>query len=244
MTYIPYVLTDDQLITEFNSLNSVFGVNKDLNFLNHGYYPIDPRLENSDIFLKTCASLYLKTLGDVSQTESKSLLEVGCGRGAGLDTIEKYYPNIKLFGCDLVGSNIAHAKAIGNDVDYRVGDALDLKYECQTFDYVLNVESSHCYSDLSKFYSEVHRLLKPNGLFLYSDLGIDVKDLQDRHSKWEKYFDVEYFEDITQNVFDSCNEMLKLLRQYNYIGYNQLAGIIDTKKIYIELVTTCFLFVD
>jgi SAM-dependent methyltransferase len=227
---MPYLLTNEDLIAEYNCLNEFFGVTKDLNFLNHGYHPIDPRIENTNILLKTPASLYLKTLGEIDNSNSKSLLDIGCGRGGGLDIIKTYYPNMSLYGCDLVGSNIANAKNIGNGINYKVCDALDLKYECCSLDYVLNVESSHCYPNLSKFYSEVHRVLKPNGVFLYSDLGIDLDDLKNRHSQWEQYFDVEYFEDITDNVIASCDEIVKTIGNYNFIGYMQLANIIGKKR--------------
>jgi ubiquinone/menaquinone biosynthesis C-methylase UbiE len=39
-----------------------------------------------------------------------------------------------------------------------------------SIDVVLNVESSHCYPDMGRFFSEVARVLKPEGAFCYSDL--------------------------------------------------------------------------
>ena len=49
------------------------------------------------------------------------------------------------------------------------GDAQNLPLEDKTYDVVLNVESSHRYPDFKSFLSEVSRLLKPDGYFLFTD---------------------------------------------------------------------------
>ena len=53
---------------------------------------------------------------------------------------------------------------------FRQGDAEDLPLDNESADVVLNVESSHCYQSLQKFYGEVYRILRPGGYFLYADL--------------------------------------------------------------------------
>ena len=49
------------------------------------------------------------------------------------------------------------------------GNAEDLPFPDNSFDAVVNVEASHAYPTLSKFLSEVARVLKPGGDFLYAD---------------------------------------------------------------------------
>jgi SAM-dependent methyltransferase len=50
-----------------------------------------------------------------------------------------------------------------------VGDAGRLPFGDGSFDAVINVESSHCYGNISAFLSEVRRVLRPGGRFLYAD---------------------------------------------------------------------------
>jgi ubiquinone/menaquinone biosynthesis C-methylase UbiE len=56
------------------------------------------------------------------------------------------------------------------DLSFQVGDSENIPFEDGKFDVVLNVESSHCYGDMDQFMSEVTRVLKPGGHFLWCDL--------------------------------------------------------------------------
>jgi ubiquinone/menaquinone biosynthesis C-methylase UbiE len=52
---------------------------------------------------------------------------------------------------------------------FVVGDAEKLPFPDTSFDFVVNVESSHCYGSIPAFLSEVHRVLKPGGRFACAD---------------------------------------------------------------------------
>lgn len=45
-----------------------------------------------------------------------------------------------------------------------------MPFSSQSFDIILNVESSHLYTNINEFLNEVYRVLKPNGYFCWSDL--------------------------------------------------------------------------
>src|SRR5579871_2430081 len=77
-----------------------------------------------------------------------------------------------MVGVDLSAEAIALCTARHRvpGLQFRTGDALNLPFEAESFDAVVNVESSHCYADLATFFREVHRVLKPGGQFLYADL--------------------------------------------------------------------------
>ena len=53
---------------------------------------------------------------------------------------------------------------------YIQGDAEALPLDDDTFDVVINVESSHCYRSMANFLREVKRVLRPAGKFLWADL--------------------------------------------------------------------------
>jgi ubiquinone/menaquinone biosynthesis C-methylase UbiE len=50
------------------------------------------------------------------------------------------------------------------------GDAERLPFEDNSFDAVVNVESSHCYGSMDAFLNQVKRVLRRGGHFLYADL--------------------------------------------------------------------------
>lgn len=54
-------------------------------------------------------------------------------------------------------------------LSYNQGSAEKPFFPDESFDAVINVESSHCYENLSCFSQEVCRVLHPGGYFLYAD---------------------------------------------------------------------------
>jgi SAM-dependent methyltransferase len=54
-------------------------------------------------------------------------------------------------------------------LSFVAGDAEQLPFADGAFDAVLSVESSHCYADPSRFWDEVHRVLRPGGRLLLAD---------------------------------------------------------------------------
>lgn len=55
------------------------------------------------------------------------------------------------------------------------GDAENLPFDDQDFDAVINIESSHCYSQFPRFLAEAARVLRGGGHFLYADLRPKVR---------------------------------------------------------------------
>ena len=55
---------------------------------------------------------------------------------------------------------------------FCVGDSEKIRFENESFDVVLNVESSHCYGNIPLFLAEVKRVLKPGGFFLWADFRL------------------------------------------------------------------------
>ncbi|QDU31359.1 Phthiotriol/phenolphthiotriol dimycocerosates methyltransferase [Anatilimnocola aggregata] len=55
-------------------------------------------------------------------------------------------------------------------LSFVVGDAENLPFEDDTFDAVVNVESSHCYRSDPAFLAQVRRVLRTGGHVLFADL--------------------------------------------------------------------------
>lgn len=182
-----------------------------LPFMNYGYEPLSGEpslvplnLSADETEFKYSAQLYQHVIGDVDLT-GKSVLEVGSGRGGGTHFLYKHYKPQKIVGVDLCSITVksSNEKYGGAEIEFKTGDAQNLPFESNSFDVVVNVESSHCYPSTSRFFSEVRRVLKPGGFFLYTDFRS-----VNRSEQWQNEIDdcgmkLLRKKDITENVLKS-----------------------------------------
>jgi len=100
-----------------------------------------------------------------------TVLEVGSGRGGGSSFIKRYLGPKRMIGIDLSKYAVALSSKRHriDGLEFRVGDAENLPLDDASVDAVVNVESSHCYPAFEKFLTEVRRVLRPGGHFLYAD---------------------------------------------------------------------------
>ncbi|NJC05520.1 SAM-dependent methyltransferase [Sphingomonas kaistensis] len=99
------------------------------------------------------------------------LLEVSCGRGGGLDAfLEAAGPGaFEATGLDVAGSAVSFCQkqwTRRGGVTFVEGCAMNLPFPDDSIDVLLNVEASNDYPDRSRFFAEVRRVLKPDGVFL------------------------------------------------------------------------------
>ena len=135
------------------------------------------------------------------------LLEVSCGRGGGLNAFLAAAPDaFDATGLDVAASAVQFCRrtyGTSERLHFVEGSALDLPFPDGSFDVVLNVEASNDYGDRQGFYREVARVLKPDGIFLYTDSFRREHVEQMREELAEAGFDAE-FTDITTNVAEAC----------------------------------------
>jgi SAM-dependent methyltransferase len=119
--------------------------------------------------------LYHHVIGEIS-LEDRNVLEVGCGGGAGSLYLTRHFNPRTYTGIDLARDAIRCCR-LGRscpNLRYLVADAEKLPFRSESFDVVINVESSHGYVSTSEFVSNVSRILVPGGHFLFADFrGID-----------------------------------------------------------------------
>jgi ubiquinone/menaquinone biosynthesis C-methylase UbiE len=107
----------------------------------------------------------------------KEIVEVGCGRGGGLSYITKKFSPSKALGIDLdkIAVSFGNKFYQYKNMSFLQGDAQHLPLENNSYDILINVESSHRYPDMEAFLGEVNRILRPGGYFLYTDFRYDYE---------------------------------------------------------------------
>ncbi|MFL6660992.1 MAG: class I SAM-dependent methyltransferase, partial [Rhizobacter sp.] len=181
-------------------------------FLNYGYVadesPQHAQLElPTHLVNRTSAKLVLELIGDCDLA-GRHLLDVGCGRGGTLLVVDQYFAAASKTGVDLSSAAIAYCRRAyaGRPMSFVEGDAEQLPFAGGSYDVVTNLESSHSYPDILSFYREVHRLLRPGGRFLYSDVFAPATFASHLQALRDLGFTLDQDRDITANVLRSCME--------------------------------------
>lgn len=145
-------------------------------FMNYGYseprlvVPLDPKDEVN----RYSVQLY-QHVAEMADLRNKDIVEVGCGRGGGLEYIARTYTPFSAIGIDLEKSAIRFSNKHHNhnNLSYITGNAMSLPLEDNSCDVILNVESSHRYRSMKCFINEVNRVLRTGGFFLITDFRFD-----------------------------------------------------------------------
>lgn len=149
-------------------------------FMNYGYIPDDnerlPELENEKAVQQYSMQMYHYLASRVTIT-GKQVLEVGSGRGGGASHIARYFKPAFYTGLDLAQNavDLANSLHATNNLKFIQGSAEEIPFADNSIDVVINVESCHAYGSVSKFLSEVKRVLKPGGHLLMVDFRGDNK---------------------------------------------------------------------
>ena len=125
----------------------------------HKYHSVATRGQNfyKHLLLKNC--------------NNKQVLDYGCGTGDFSILLAKNGAG-GVTGIDLsdVAINMANAKIVdstlGENISFHVMDAENLTFNNNTFDLVYGMAILH-HLDLKKCYSEIARVLKPNGMAIF-----------------------------------------------------------------------------
>jgi len=150
--------------------------NHDVLFLNYGYEedsPMGVPLSASDEADRFFIQLYHRTATQVD-LNGKRVLEVGCGHGGGASYLMRTLDPASYTALDVNPAGIAFCQERHNlaDLGFVQGDAQNLPFPDQSFDTVINIESSHLYDSFPRFLGEVSRVLRPGGHFLYADFRL------------------------------------------------------------------------
>lgn len=182
---------------------SITDKNAEVIFMNYGFSRNDQqiRLEDKDAKDRYSAQLY-DYIARGAEIEGRNILEVGSGRGGGLSYITRYLKPKSATGLDLCEVAVAFSNrhhALEN-IRFEQGNSQEMPFADESFDVVLNIESSHRYPEMGLFLKEANRVLKPGGFFLFTDFRHqhELTKLQQQLEATE--FKLIKQEDITEDV--------------------------------------------
>jgi malonyl-CoA O-methyltransferase len=115
----------------------------------------------------------LLELSDLHQETAACILDIGMGTGNLTAQLRAAYPSARVHGCDIAFNMIAHArnKLAQAPLLFSVADAEQLPYKGQAFDLVASNCTYQWFSQLNQALSEVMRVLRKDGLFIFSAFG-------------------------------------------------------------------------
>ncbi|VDM10472.1 unnamed protein product [Wuchereria bancrofti] len=144
-----------------------------IRFMNLGYqskededFPTLEKLSETDNCCKANITLYEKALSlcpKYPNFDGLQLLEVSCGQGGGIEWILRAHSFAAVNGIDSI---------IADTYSGRIfrGNAEKLPFVNDSFDVIINIESSHLYGNCQQFFLECSRVLRENGFLCWADL--------------------------------------------------------------------------
>lgn len=113
---------------------------------------------------------YQTVLAEISNYTFSHLLDVGCGTGELLKYLISKYPSIRFYGVDISEKMLEVAQSkLTESVNLLLGDAENLPFDNDVFDFVICNDSFHHYPNPQKAIFEFHRVLQNKGILLISD---------------------------------------------------------------------------
>ena len=169
------------LITRLYDYIATRDLDEKITFLNFGFAPLGSLPETGDCDAedgdpnRRRKALYLKVASAIGAQDwnwaQKDVLEVGSGRGGGAAFLVDRLAPRAYCGVDLSSKAVQFCEAHYslNGLCFRRGNAESLELPDASFDVLINIESSHCYPQMTTFLDEVGRVLRPGGYLLLAD---------------------------------------------------------------------------
>lgn len=197
----------------YENARHMFG---ELAFMNLGYASDDDTVTAMEVRGERepyhfSIQLYRRSVNDVG-LRGRDVLEIGCGTGGGSEYLMRNFSPRCVVGVDILEGNIRtfHSRPGQDRMVYVVGHAEETPFAGESFDVIVNIESSAHYWDIERFIRESHRVLRPGGHLLLADLrwqsdewGADRTVIGLHRQFARSGFEILEAENITANVLRS-----------------------------------------
>ncbi len=146
---------------------------------------------------KVCAELLQRL--DLTSLQPEVILDAGCGTGCGTHGLLKKYKKAKIISLDLSAEMLKQTKKKGGLLrkpELICADAEDIPLEDESVDLVYSSLMLQ-WCDYEKVFAEFKRILKPNGLLMFSTFGPDtLKELRRSWAQVDDHAHVNEFTDM------------------------------------------------
>lgn len=167
-------------------------VNKD--FVRHSYAGEDSVKEYANATRELSLWESEKIIFEKYLKKSHKIMDLGCGTGRATIGLKEIGYN-DIIGVDLSDDMIAEAKVICHqkqlDIPFYTGDATDLAFEEESFDAVIfafnGIMQIPGVENRNQAMAEIHRVLKKNGVFIFTTHDRDKETDNESYWKQEKY---------------------------------------------------------
>lgn len=150
-------------------------------------------------------------------SKNKSVLEVACGTGIGLEYLASKAENVIGIDIDSINISTAHKtineSAVRDKIKIEQMDAHKLSFDDNSFDLVIIFEAIYYLNDVAKFIQEVYRVLKNNGQLIIGSVN----------KNWSSFHASPY----THRYFTIPEYNILLSKKFTKIEY---FGAFPTKK--------------
>jgi len=177
---------------------------------------------------------------ELSTNSSGELLEVGCGPGYLISFLEKWFPKISITGFEYDQRLIEEAKERVQRISFIQGNAEELPFSDCQFDVIVSLHLiEHLYNP-EKMLQEVHRVLKPNGIFIVATPNLGGLGARVMGEKWSGFR-----EDHVS--LKSSNDWSKLISSNQFVSLREnttfLSGIPIFTKFPLGIINYGFLLI-
>lgn len=168
------------------------------------------------------------------------ILDLGCGTGYFSQQLKTMFPKAMIIGIDLAFGMVKYARdyrSNTNEILYSCADAENLPFADQSFDIIFSnccITSANHLSDLS---SELQRILRVDGLLLFTTLGPNTlqefaleDDWLDMHNIGDIFVQAKFSNPVVdvENLIFNYTALQDLLQDLKETGSYQIA---DTDHI-------------
>ncbi len=139
-----------------------------------GYWD-DPEAGGED-FAGAQQRLDSKLIELCDPADGQAVLDVGCGFGGTLGTLNRRFSGMRLAGVNIDDRQLEICRlllpASGNLIEWHAADACSLPFPDASVDRVLCIEAMFHFGSRREFFREAARVLKPGGVLVGSDITI------------------------------------------------------------------------
>ena len=144
--------------------------------LGHWHKPDEAQRGDAGEFLRAQRRLDDVLIGMAGLADGQAVLDVGCGLGGTLETIDRQRRGMRLVGLNIDQRQLELCRTLtpapGNSLTWTVGDACDLPYADASFDRLLSIEAMFHFRARGRFFAEAARVLRPGGMLVASDIVV------------------------------------------------------------------------